>query len=224
MTKVLDHGHVKLLDMMGDDMTPVRAARVSYDQELKGIKQDTKLLKYLIKNGHTSPLEQVVLTWEMKMPIFVARQIVRHRTASLNEVSQRYTELDPPEFYIPSNFRGQDNNNLQGSTNYGVTNQSVSDIILQEHFKYATQGYQRLLNMGVAREQARIILPLSTYTKWIWTNDLHNTLHFLKLRMDEHTQWETRQYAIAMYDIMKEKLPIIMTVWGELNEKQQGFN
>ncbi len=112
---VLDYGHIKLLDMMGDDMTPVRAARVSYDGDLKGTKQDTGLLKYLLVNGHTSPFEQVVLTWEMKMPIFVARQIVRHRTASLNEVSQRYTELDPPEFYIPEQFRRQDKVNKQGS-------------------------------------------------------------------------------------------------------------
>ncbi len=220
MTKVLDKGHVKLLDMMGDDMTPVRAARVSYDDELKGIEQDTKLLKFLLTNRHTSPFEQVILTWEMKMPIFVARQIVRHRTASLNEVSQRYTELDPPEFYIPEEFRHQDTVNKQGSTNEWINDGDFMRTEMEAQYKEAHSLYRLMINYGVAREQARIVLPLATYTKWIWTNDLHNTLHFLSLRMDEHAQWETRQYANAMFDIMEQKLPIIMGIWKDLNAKK----
>lgn len=218
MTDVLDHGHVKLLDMMGDDMTPVRAARVSYDDELKGIKQDTKLLRYLLINRHTSPFEQVVLTWEMKMPIFVARQIVRHRTASLNEVSQRYTEPDPPEFYLPDVFRKQSVGNKQGSEGE-IDETDFLHIALAERYLDSYNLYKAMVENNIAREQARIVLPLATYTKWIWTNDLHNTLHFLSLRMDDHAQWETRQYANAMFEIMKQKLPIIMEIWEDMNEK-----
>lgn len=220
MTAVLDHGHVKLLDMMGDDMTPVRAARVSYDDELKGIEQDSKLLKYLLTNRHTSPFEQVVLTWEMKMPIFVARQIVRHRTASLNEVSQRYTELDHPEFYIPEEFRKQDKINRQSSKTAMIQDGDYMREQMSIGYANAYNLYSAMLHANVAREQARIVLPLATYTKWIWTNDLHNTLHFLSLRMDDHAQWETRQYANAMFEIMKEKLPIIMGIWSDLNEQK----
>lgn len=221
--EVLDHGYVRLQSIMGDDWTPVRAARVSFDAELKGEVADTRLLHYLLTHGHTSPFEMVELQWEVKCPIFVARQWVRHRTANLNEFSMRYADAstisddDELEFYIPSEFRAQSTNNRQSSDGV-VPNQLGACDIYNETLLNAGIAYRTLLERGVAREVARGTLPLATYTKFIWKNDLHNTLHFLKLRLGEGAQPEIQVYARAMKEQMEEKLPVIMGLWEEIND------
>jgi len=212
--QVLDHGFVRLVDMMPRrvpngrtaDSAIVQAARVAYGDGTKHIREDRSLIRYLLRKHHTSPFEQVEFKWHCKMPIFVARQWVRHRTASLNEYSGRYS-LMPAEFYRPDHVRLQDVVNKQGST-------EVDDEGLLKKFheflaaSEAIHGeYESLAEEGLAREMARIGLPLSMYTEWYWKMDLHNMMHFLNLRMDEHAQWEIRQYALQMYEILKELVP-----------------
>ena len=220
-----DFGYVELLDMMGDDMTPVRAARVSYNQPLKGIEPDTKLLRYLMTHDHWSPFEQVALAWEIKLPIFVSRQILRHRTARLNEFSMRYADAamgeEEIDFYVPEEFLAQDAKNKQASAE-PLEEQGPAFNLYITSLDTAAQTYRALLNQGVSREQARAVLPVATYTKMVWQNDLRNTLHFLRLRLDKAAQPETRDYALAMRDIMRQKLPIIMSLWEELNSAGHG--
>ncbi len=204
-----DVGYIELLDIMGDDWEPVRAARVSHDQGLKGESQDTKLLNYLMVHGHTSPLEMVEVKFEVYAPLVVARQWVRHRTANWNEVSYRYTELDPPVFYKPAAWRAQDTKNKQGSDGL-IENQEEADNLYNAACEGAAMDYRALLDLGVSREMARMVLPVSVYTKWMWKNDLHNTLHFLKLRLGEGASWEIRQYAEGMLWLLEQKLPVLM--------------
>lgn len=197
---VLDDGigFVRLVDYMGSDASIVRAARVSYGAGTRTLREDVKLLKYLYDNQHMSPFEQVVLTYHIKLPIFVARQMVRHRTARLNEVSARYSEMKP-EFWMPKQYeiREQKGRNKQGS-------EGILALESQDYEKWlkiqedAFRHYERLLSLGVAREQARTILPVSTYTEWFWQCDLRNLIHFLKLRTDSHAQKEMQYYANAM--------------------------
>lgn len=218
---VLDHGYVQLIDIMGDDIEPARAARVSYGKydEDRAEEKDLKLAAYLLNHSHTSPFEQVILKWEMKLPIFVARQIIRHRTASVNEFSMRYAEPseisngEDIEFYTP-HFRTQSTSNKQSSDkllnraeNRGIREEYVATVLT------AVDTYYNLIDKGVSRELARCVLPVSVYTKWVWTNDLHNTFHFLKLRLHEGAQWETRMYAEAMLKIMKLRLPHLTALW-----------
>lgn len=215
---VLDKGYIRLLDVLGDDDTPVKAARISYEEGTKGIEADDKLLRYLIKNRHTSPFEMVECVWEVKAPIFVARQWVRHRTANWNEVSARYSEVED-DFYTPARFRAQDEANKQGSVEgLRVPVQRHIEKLLGEVYTHTYETYEHLLELGVAREQARIVLPLATYTRWIWKNDMHNTMHFLDLRLDEHAQWEMRQYAEAMQVQLQEKLPRIMQAYADVRD------
>ncbi|MDP2662396.1 MAG: FAD-dependent thymidylate synthase [Dehalococcoidia bacterium] len=219
--EVLDLGYVRLIDVMGDDWEPARAARTSYDQPLKGEEADTKLMRYLLRNRHTTPFEMVELKWEMKLPIFVARQIIRHRTANVNEMSGRYTEM-PDEHYVPEEWRAQDTKNKQGSVAGGLdlTHQGAASAVYDFANKQAYDAYQSLLGIGVAREMARMILPLSMYTKWIWKLDLHNTLHFLELRLDSHATSETQQYARAMNALMRGVLPQTMKLWDEIRQER----
>ena len=215
-------GYISLLDVMGDDMRPVQAARVSYNAGLKGEEADTKLARYLLKNHHTTPFEMVELLWEVKLPIFVARQWVRHRTANINEFSMRYAdpaklnEDDKIEFYTPKEWRAQDTKNKQGSIEWREAAEGW-DASTQLNYIYdqATSTYERMIKAGIAKELARIVLPVAAYTKWWWKNDLKNTLHFLSLRMDPHAQWEIRMYAETMYRMMKARLPILMGLWEE---------
>jgi len=203
--QVLDRGFVELQDMMGDDLAIVNAARVSYLGESKGAEQDKKLLFYLMEHKHTSPFEQVEFKFLVKLPIFVARQWMRHRTWSYNEQSRRYTD-DTPEFYFPTVWRKQSTNNKQGSD--GEVNEvGFLDGRYLKAVDLALDTYEKMLEMGVAKEQARIVLPHSLYTTFVAKVDAHNLMHFLTLRMDKHAQWEIRQYAEALYEIMKEKLP-----------------
>jgi thymidylate synthase (FAD) len=198
--KILDHGFIKLIDHMGSDENIANAARVSYGKGTKKVSDDINLIRYLMKHRHTTPFEMSELQFHMRLPIFVARQIVRHRTASINEISGRYSEMTE-DFYNPVKFREQSKNNRQGSS------EETIDHKIQCYDKTYTE-YVEMLNKGVARELSRIILPLSTYTEWIWKIDLHNLLHFLKLRLDIHAQWETRQYAKKIAEIVKELFPI----------------
>lgn len=209
---VLNKGFVRLVDYMGGDERIVQAARVSYGKGTKTKRQDRGLINYLMRNEHTSPFEQVILTFHCKMPIFVARQWVRHRTARLNEISGRYSVMEN-EFYVPDieQIRYQSEDNKQGR-NQGEEvppeiQQKVLDIIKKGHTQ-AYDQYNEMLEENIARELARINLPLSLYTQWYWQIDLHNLFHFLKLRMDPHAQWEIRQYAEVMAEMTAKVAPM----------------
>jgi len=193
---VLDHGFVQMIDYMGGDKRIVDAARVSTKKNSKGRESDRKLINYLMSKRHTSPFEQVVLTFNIKMPIFVARQMIRHRTARLNEVSGRYSVLSC-DSYVPNNrMQYQSQDNMQGSGS--DMPEDIGGTILEQMIMDQTilnDSYDKYLGMGLSREVARINLPLSTYTEWFWQIDLHNLFHFLNQRLDEDAQWEIRQYA-----------------------------
>lgn len=209
--KVLDKGFVRLVDYLGGDERIVQAARVSYGSGTKTVRQDQALIEYLISHEHTSPFEQVVLTFHCKMPIFVARQWIRHRTARLNEISGRYSVMED-EFYIPEKeqVQFQSKSNRQGRDAEEVPNElkaKVRDILVGGQNR-AYDDYQKMIANGIARELARINLPLSLYTQWYWQIDLSNLFHFLKLRMDYHAQWEIRQYANVMAEITRTVAPL----------------
>lgn len=196
------HGYVKLLDVMGSDQDIVDAARISYDRQ--GDVKDRALIRYLMRHRHTSPFEMGVLKFEVKMPIFVARQWVRHRTASMNEVSARYTEL-PNEMFIPEVFSVQSTDNKQGR---GVDEGADYDYEVAQLHDTAYSLYERMLSEGVSREIARGVLPLNIYTKFVWKMDLHNLMHFLNLRLDPHAQKEIRDYAQVIEDMVAINFPI----------------
>ena len=215
---VLDHGFVELIDVMGDDAEVARAARISYGNTSdRAWEQDAKLTRYLWDNQHSTPFEMVELKFRMKMPIFVARQLVRHRTANINEFSMRYAdpekiaEGESIDFYTPTAWRGPDLVNKQGSVP-----QDVWDEFLYGNYQNQCEGavaiYKRLQQYGVANEMARMVLPVSVYTEWVWKCDLKNTLHLIQLRTDSHAQWETQEYARAMLKLLREALPKLMEV------------
>ena len=216
--KVLDKGFVRLVDYMGGDQRIVQAARVSYGSGTKSYRQDRGLIHYLIKNWHTSPFEQVQLTFHTKMPIFVARQWVRHRTARLNEISGRYSVMKD-EFYVPNpeNIRPQSEDNKQGRSEERFTSDQEQEIIrlFADEQKSIYANYENLLALNVARELARNNLPLSLYTEWYWQIDLHNLFHFLRLRMDPHAQYEIRVYAEAMAQCAKAVAPLAYEAFEE---------
>ena len=209
--KVLDKGFVRLVDYFGDDSRIVQAARVSYGEGTKSYRQDKGLIDYLLRNDHTSPFEQVSFTFHIKMPIFVARQWVRHRTAKVNEISGRYSVMKN-EFYLPAgrDIALQSEDNKQGRQNEPVSADLQEEVrsILAEEQERSYETYQKLLDKGIAREIARINLPLSLYTEWYWQMDLHNLFHFLRLRMDAHAQKEIRDYASVIFDIVKKVCPM----------------
>lgn len=223
---VLDHGHVTLVDFMGSDDDIVAGARISYGAGTKTVQDDKGLIRYLVRHKHTSPLEMVVFKFHCKMPIFVARQWVRHRTASLNEISARYSEMKD-EFYKPEpeQVRLQSNNNKQG----GVI-PAEDDLAKEFRFDCDTidsmcyQTYEEHLGEGIARETARINLPISLYTEWYWQINLHNLFHFLKLRMDPHAQYEIRVYADALYELVKPIVPIASEAFEDYIWKAHTFS
>ncbi len=207
----LDHGFVRLVDYMGTDESIVQAARVSYGHGTKKIHQDRGLIRYLFRHKHTSPFEMVEFKFHCKMPIFVARQWIRHRTASVNEYSLRYSKAIDC-FYIPSvdNIRFQSKTNRQGRSDESVPaelQQQVLDVI-KRHIHHSWADYEKLEEKNIARELARMHLPINLYTEWYWKIDLSNLMHFLKLRLDEHAQYEIRVYALAIADIVKKVAPI----------------
>lgn len=215
---VLDHGFVRLVDYLGGDARIVAAARVSYGPGTKNLREDAELIHYLMRNLHTSPFEQVVLTFHAKMPIFVARQWVRHRTARLNEVSQRYSVV-PEEFYLPpiEQVRRQSKRNKQGRSQKEVPRelQERALEILKRDQNLVYAGYDELIHDDIARELARINLPLSTYTQWYWQIDLHNLFHFLHLRLDRRAQYEIRQYAEVMAGMARKVAPLAFEAFEE---------
>ena len=226
---VLDHGFVRLIDMMGDDQRILEFARVSYKSPSKGPEQDKKLLKYLYKNRHTSPFEAVKITLNIKMPIFVLRQYIRHRMQNLNEMSARYTEL-PNEFYIPKKWRKQDVKNKQGSvddTDWDLSCPELGDIsindqlygIVKQQSEDAYRVYKNLIDNGVAREMARMVLPVNIYSEFYCCWDLKNLMHFLQLREDAHAQFEIQEYARAIKQIVKELFPITIDAFDKYRWK-----
>jgi len=207
---VLNNGFIRLVDYLGGDERVVQSARVSYGEGTKTYREDAALIDYLLRNGHTSPFEQVVLTFHVKLPFFVARQWIRHRTARLNEISGRYSVLKD-DFYIPApkDLAAQSADNKQGRADTALGNAEAEAIraSLEAAQKKAYEDYTGLVEGGLARELARINLPLSLYTEWYWQIDLHNLFHFLELRLDPHAQKEIRLYAEVLFDITKKVAP-----------------
>ncbi len=208
---VLNKGFVRLVDYMGSDERIVQSARVSYGRGTKTYREDKGLINYLLRNDHTSPFEQVVFTFHIKLPIFVARQWIRHRTARVNEISGRYSVMQS-EFYVPEKediaFQSTDNKQGRAVDALPVSLQEKVLKILTDEQKTIYENYEKLLDEGIARELARVNLPLSLYTEWYWQIDLHNLFHFLRLRLDPHAQKEIRVYAEAVYDIAKKVCPV----------------
>ncbi len=206
----LDHGFVRLVDYMGDDAAVVQAARVSYGKGTRKLREDRGLIRYLMRHRHTTPFEMCELKLHVKLPIFVARQWIRHRTASVNEISGRYSVLDG-EFYTPtpSDLAVQSSSNRQGR-GANLTVEQASEVldILRSEATRAHASYAGLMHgFDLARELARINLTLSTYTQWYWKIDLHNLLHFLALRLHPHAQREFRVYSEAIADIVAAWVP-----------------
>ena len=218
--KALDHGFVRVVDYMGDDSSIVQAARVSYGKGTKQLNQDKNLINYLLSHRHSTPFEMNEIKFHVKLPIFVARQWIRHRTANVNEYSARYSILDN-EFYIPNpkELKPQSKTNNQGRSGDLDDNEKKMYMkVLRENSKDSFKKYNFLLNQedeevnkkrqGLTRELSRIVLPLNSYTQWYWKIDLHNFMHFLALRFDEHAQYEIRVYAEIMMNIMKKWVPL----------------
>jgi thymidylate synthase (FAD) len=242
--KVLDKGFVKILNISGpvrresnpnmflkenpyesslykpfdaDSIDIAKAARICFDnfEEARSREQDLKLVDYLLRNKHTSPVEMIETWWEMKLPIFLARQFVRHRTATINEVSGRYSTL-PEDWYIPETVGGKSTSNKQGQED-SLTKpiQWLFKQLLNLNCWVSYKLYKLALFFRIAPEHARLLLHLNHYTHWIWKQDLHNLFHFLSLRSHEHAQVEARIYANAMYDILKVYLPEVMEMFDK---------
>ncbi|WP_075482266.1 FAD-dependent thymidylate synthase [Candidatus Pelagibacter communis] len=219
---VLDHGFVRVIDYMGDDTSIVQAARVSYGKGTKKVSTDSGLIKYLMRHWHSTPFEMCEIKYHVKLPIFIARQWIRHRTANVNEYSARYSILDK-EFYLPKgeHLAAQSTNNRQGRGEVlkGDQAKKVLDLLKNDAEK-TYQNYESMLNErydgskidenkpGLARELARMNLTLNTYTQWYWKTDLLNLMNFLRLRADHHAQYEIRAYADVMMDTLKKWVPI----------------
>ena len=219
---VLDRGFVRVIDYMGDDGAVVQAARVSYGRGTRTVRADRGLIRYLMRHWHTTPFEMCEIKLHVKLPIFVARQWIRHRTANVNEYSARYSILDK-EFYLPApeHLASQSTANRQGRSSTLDAREAEEALrLLRDNSERSFQHYGWLLNedesgapldadrQGLTRELARIGLPLNTYTQWYWKTDLHNLLHFLRLRADPHAQYEIRAYAETLLHILKAWVPL----------------
>lgn len=224
--KVLDHGFVRLVDYMGDDNAIVQAARVSYGAGTKNVSSDRQLIRYLMRHRHTTPFEMCEIKFHVKLPIFVARQWIRHRTANVNEISGRYSEM-VDEFYVPEleQIRPQSVINKQGRSEDAFEPIEAEQIQgqLSETQRELYSEYKESLDKNLARELARINLPLSLYTEWYWKIDLHNLFHFLHLRLDAHAQYEIRVFAEAMASITKELYPIAYEAFEDYRLNSIGF-
>jgi len=209
--KVLDHGFVRLVDYMPRenlDSSIVQAARVSYGEGTTTSRGDEGLIRYLMRHWHNTPFEMVEFKFHIKMPIYIARQHMRHRMASVNEYSARYSIVHD-EYYKPDVLRGQSKVNHQGSEGE-IDNNVERENVLNKHFDTSYEIYKYLLDDGVCREQARGTLTQSTYTEFYWKIDLHNLMHYLRLRMEQGAQQEIREYAEAIYELVKPLVPITM--------------
>ena len=219
---ILDHGFIRVIDYMGDDTSIVQAARVSYGKGTKKVNTDAGLIKYLMRHWHSTPFEMCEIKYHIKLPIFIARQWIRHRTANVNEYSARYSILDK-EFYLPSkeNLAAQSKNNRQGRGEV-ISGEQAKEVLdlLKGDAERTYDNYETMLNerydgsiidekkSGLARELARMNLTLNTYTQWYWKTDLLNLMNFLRLRADHHAQYEIRAYADVMLDTLKRWVPI----------------
>ncbi|MES2984224.1 MAG: FAD-dependent thymidylate synthase [Pseudomonadota bacterium] len=227
---VLDHGFVRVIDYMGDDAAIVQAARVSYGRGTKQVSQDKGLINYLMRHWHSSPFEMCEIKLHVKLPIFVARQWIRHRTANVNEYSARYSILDK-EFYIPdpAQLAPQSKQNHQGRGGDTLSAAETARVleILKGDSEQTYAHYEELMNTdatgavldesktGIARELARMNLTVNYYTQWYWKIDLHNLMHFLMLRADPHAQYEIRVYADAIIDVVKQWVPFAHEAFEE---------
>lgn len=230
--KVLDHGFVRLRNLAGptrrasctfdaDDVDPANSARMSFGKTDSGRtrEQDLKLAEYLTKHRHTTPIEMIEVWCEMKLPIFVARQFVRHRTVSINEISGRYVTL-PEEWYIPETVGGKAKTAKQGQEdNLEPEVQTEFKDCLNNLCRASYHCYLDAISQGVAPEHARMMLHLNHYTHWLWKQNLHNLMHFMSLRADSHAQIEAQQYAVAVYELLKEHLPHSMELFDKYRKK-----
>lgn len=226
---VLDHGFVRVVDYMGDDNAIVQAARVSYGKGTKKVSQDAGLIKYLMRHWHSTPFEMCEIKFHIKLPIFIARQWIRHRTANVNEYSARYSILDN-EFYIPKRqdlcAQSEINNQGRGNVLTGDEADHVLNLLREDSLRNYSH-YEDMLNHdhegnildeskdGLARELARMNLSLNFYTQWYWKTDLHNLMHFLRLRADSHAQYEIRAYADIMTDVLQKWVPLSYDAFQE---------
>jgi thymidylate synthase (FAD) len=223
--EVLDHGFVRVIDYMGDDSAICQAARVSYGKGTKAVSNDKGLIRYLMRHWHSTPFEMCEIKLHVKLPVFVARQWIRHRTANVNEYSARYSILDR-EFYIPSpdhlNAQSVVNNQGRGALLEGEEAARVLQI-LKDDSNHAYDSYEAMISIdgqsGLARELARMNLPMNIYTQWYWKVDLHNLFHFLRLRADSHAQYEIRVYADAICKIVADWVP---AAYGAFEDYRMG--
>jgi thymidylate synthase (FAD) len=215
--EVHEHGFVRLLDVMGNDEEVENAARISYGTGTRKVSQTRNLIRYLMRHKHTSPFEMCEVKFHIKLPIFVMRQLVRHRTANLNEYSGRYSVMSD-DFYFPKgdNIKPQSSTNNQGREE-GELKVPVGEAEFEmfRMFDGAQNAYRNLIESGVSRELARIVLPVSNYTEVIWKTDLHNFFHFVRLRADAHAQQEIQDFANVMYDLVKPKFPLCCEAWED---------
>lgn len=235
---VLDHGFIRVVDYMGNDNAIVQAARVSYGKGTKQVNEDRGLIRYLMRHRHTTPFEMCEIKFHIKLPIFIARQWIRHRTANVNEYSARYSIMGK-EFYLPSleTIASQSSHNKQGrgsSLSPDETNRIL--MLLKQDAEHAYDHYEEMLNetqsgdildperSGLARELARMNLTLNYYTEWYWKIDLHNLLHFLSLRADPHAQYEIRAYADVMLEILKKWVPTVYEAFVDYRLEATSFS
>lgn len=225
----LDHGHVTIVDMMPRlvpddrktaDYAICQAARVSYGDGTKTVNEDRGLIRYLLRHKHTTPFEMIEMKFAVKLPIFVARQMIRHRTANVNEYSGRYSVMKD-EFYLPTNgnVRQQSSTNKQGG-DASIEESSALSFMndIEEICSKSYKAYEKAMSEGISREQARMLLPVNLYTSWYWKVDLHNLLHFLALRCDSHAQWEIRVFAEAMLDLIRPLVPWTIEAWEDYHD------
>ena len=217
--QVLDHGFVGLIDWMGSDDAVVQAARVSYGTGTKKVQEDRGLIRYLMRHEHTTPFEMCEVKFHIRLPIFVMRQLIRHRTAQVNEYSGRYSVMTD-EFYMPKTFEKQSTTNKQGREDSLDEIHGKLSWMLEDVHTNAYSKYEELLDLDVARETARAVLPVSNYTEAYWKCNLKNFLHMAWLRMDPHAQWEIQEFARAMYGLVKPLYPVICEAFEDY--KQQG--
>lgn len=226
---VLDKGYVRLIDYMGTDERICEAARISYKSPSKGMEQDQKLINYLWKHKHLSPFEQVFITFNIKLPLFVQGQMVRHRTQKLNQRSFRYTEVEEHDFYIPEKWRMQDTKNKQGSyfnlewdNDFYIKGHTWNNEFsgcLHNHCLQSYTLYKKMIFNKISREMARMVLPQNFYTEIYSTWDLRNLLHFITLRDENHAQWEIQEYAKAIKVIVKELFPMTYAAYDKYKWK-----
>ncbi|WP_457556660.1 FAD-dependent thymidylate synthase [Candidatus Harpocratesius sp.] len=222
---IFNHGFVELVDVLGSDQSIVNAARTSYDKGTKKVSSTRQLMRYLLRHNHSGPFEFGVCVFRIRCPLFVARQWFRHRTASYNEISLRYSEAQE-EFYIPHHewITTQDRRNRQARTQNEIEDAQRIQKMLQNDANLLLEHYNSYLNMGVAREIARINLPLSLYTTFAFKMDIRNLLHFLTLRTDPHAQFEIRQYALIMEKMVEKYFPLVIEAWRDYQKNALNFS